>query len=388
MRTVVLDTNVLLADPQALLAFPDAEVIIPETVLGEIDKLKTSRVDPDLRFRGREVSRMIFEFSEGESLVDGIDLPDGGRLRVVPLESDTEMPEGLSARNADDRILAVARQVCTNGCEDLTLVTNDLNMLLKAQTFGVKVERRAEIEGGRAKQAVRWLQRYRVPITILAIAVAVFAGVLALSLYTSSLGGNGSTGRVPDEFRDSLTAEYRSLLDGLLALQSDSGDTDALKLVGNAYYDLYNQTGNVGFAQSAIDRYEKYLESNDTDGDVRTDMAYLHFRLGSTDRAIREVTEVLSADPNHLRANYNLGIIYLQSRTDFVNGAKQMMKVVDLAAQSSDPHTQLIATDARSILAQIKTAAAAAGVSVDIPPSYLPAEGTDTGAGTDAGTGI
>ena len=69
MRTVVFDTNVLLADPGALLAYPDAEVIVPEPVLGEIDKLKTSRVDPDLRFRGREVSRMLFEFSEGGSLI-------------------------------------------------------------------------------------------------------------------------------------------------------------------------------------------------------------------------------------------------------------------------------------------------------------------------------
>jgi hypothetical protein len=79
MKTIVLDTNVLLADPQALLAFPDAEVVIPETVLGELDKLKTSRVDPDLRFRGREVSRMLFELSEQGSLIDGVDLPDGGR---------------------------------------------------------------------------------------------------------------------------------------------------------------------------------------------------------------------------------------------------------------------------------------------------------------------
>ena len=70
-KVVVLDTNVLLADPQALLSFPRAEVVIPETVLGELDKLKTARVDPDLRFRGREVSRLLFEFSEEGSLDRG-----------------------------------------------------------------------------------------------------------------------------------------------------------------------------------------------------------------------------------------------------------------------------------------------------------------------------
>jgi tetratricopeptide (TPR) repeat protein len=329
---------------------------------------------------------MLFEFSEGQSLVSGIDLPDGGRLRVVPLESDAEMPDGLSARNADDRILAVARQVCSEGCEDLTLVTNDLNMLLKAQTFGVKVERRVEIEGGRAKQVVRWLQRYRVPITILAIALAVFAGVLALSLYTSNLGGNGSTGRVPDEFRDGLTAEYRNLLDGLLALEDDPNDTDALKLVGNSYYDLYNQTGNIGFAQSAIDRYERYLELSANDSDVRTDMAYLHFTLGSTDLAIQEVTAVLTTDPNHLEANFNLGIFYWRSsRNDYEGGANQLMKAIDLATASSDPHAEIIASNARQLLQQIKLEAEAAGITVEIPSSYLPAEGT--GTGTVPGTG-
>ena len=63
-KIVVLDTNVLLADPNSVLSFPRAEVVIPETVLGELDKLKTARVDPDLRFRGREVSRILFELSE------------------------------------------------------------------------------------------------------------------------------------------------------------------------------------------------------------------------------------------------------------------------------------------------------------------------------------
>ncbi len=111
-RVVIIDTNVLLADPNSILSFPRAEVVIPETVLGELDKLKTARVDPDLRFRGREVSRMLFEFSEEGSLVDGVDLPDGGRLRVAPFDSDADLPEGLVARNADDRILATAYQVC------------------------------------------------------------------------------------------------------------------------------------------------------------------------------------------------------------------------------------------------------------------------------------
>ena len=140
---VILDTNVLLADPNSVLSFPRADVVIPETVLSELDKLKTARVDPDLRFRGREVSRILFDLSEEGSLVDGVELPDGGSLRVAPFDSDHDVPEGVSPRNADDRILITANQVLKHAepGTDVRLVTNDLNMLLKAQTLGIPVTR-------------------------------------------------------------------------------------------------------------------------------------------------------------------------------------------------------------------------------------------------------
>ena len=80
MKTVVLDTNVLLADPRALFAYPGTEIVIPETVLSELDKLKTARIDPDLRFRGREVSRQIFELARDGSLTDGVDIEEGIRI--------------------------------------------------------------------------------------------------------------------------------------------------------------------------------------------------------------------------------------------------------------------------------------------------------------------
>jgi len=376
MRTVVLDTNVLLADPESLLSYPDAEVIIPETVLGEIDKLKTSRVDPDLRFRGREVSRMLFELSEGGSLVDGVDLADGGRLRIVPLDSDMGLPEGLSARNADDRILAVAYGVCAAGCEDLTLVTNDLNMLLKAQTFGIKVERRADAEGGFARRyIIRPFQRYKIPIGILAIAIAVFAGVLALSFYTSNLTTNPGSS-IPDEFRDSLTATYKNLLDGLLTLESNPDDTTALLQVANAYFDLYQASGSVGFAQKGIEYYTRYTEAVPDDLEARVDMAILLFYTGSTDRAIQEVTAVLELDPSHIQANLNLGVFYWQGRGDYENAARQITTAIDLADAGTEPHDAVIASDARAAMQQLKADAEKAGITLDIDPKYLPQETT------------
>lgn len=378
MRTVVLDTNVLLSDPHVLLAYPEANVIIPETVLGEIDKLKVSRVDQDLRFRGREVSRMLFELSETGNLVEGVALPDGGILKVAPLETETSLPEGLGTRNADDRILATAYQACSQGCEDLTLVTNDLNMLLKAQTYGINVERRTEVDAGLGKRTIRWFQRYKTPITILAIAVAVFAGVLALSFWTSQItgrGGNGVTTSVPTEFRDLLSAEQRNLLDGLMTLQQSPGDLEATKQVGNAYYALRDQTGSAAFAQKGIEYYSRYLQSEPDDADVRTDMAVLYFYIGETDRAIQESSQVIEDNSAHPQANFNLGIFYWRGRSDYQAAARQFTTVIDILEDSSDPHDTLVVTDAKSNLEQIKAEAAEAGVSIDIDPAYLP-EGT------------
>ena len=377
MRTVVLDTNVLLSDPGALLAFPDADVVIPETVLGEIDKLKVSRVDPDLRFRGREVSRMLFEFSENGSLIDGVALPDGGTIRVVPLDSDITLPEGLATRNADDRILATAYQACSEGCEELTLVTNDLNMLLKAQTYGIKVERRSEVGAGLGKRTVRWFQRYKTPITILAIAIAVFAGVLALSFYTSRItGGGANTASVPTEFRDMLSDDQRALLDGLTTLQDTPSDLEATLQVANAYYAIHEQTGGAAYARKGIEYYTTYLRSEPDDGDVRTDMSVLYFYIGETDRAIQEASEVIQAEPEHVNANFNLGVFYWRGRSDYQAAARQFMTVVDLLNDTSDPHDTIIDTNARENLKAIQQEATQAGVTIDVPTSYMPTEGT------------
>ncbi|MDI6843378.1 MAG: PIN domain-containing protein [Anaerosomatales bacterium] len=367
MRTVILDTNVLLSDPETLLAFPDAEVIVPDVVLGEIDKLKMQRVDPDLRYKGREVSRMLFEMSEGGSLTDGVETPEGGRIRVVGLAPDTPMPEGLSAKNADDRILAVALQMCSEGCEDLTLVTNDLNMLIKAQTLGIKVERRPELEGGFArKYIIRPFQRYRVPLTILAVAVGVFAGVLALAFYTTSLTGRSRSADVPTEFRDLLTTDQRTLLDGLTRLESSPNDAEAMKSVANAYYNLRDQTGNVQFARKAIDYYQRYLKLRPDDVDARTDLAAMLFYSGSTDEAIQQATLVLETKPEHIQANFNLGIFYWRGRSDYKAAALQFKKVIDLTSTSGDAHAGLIKQQAEANLQSIIKEAEAAGQPLDV----------------------
>lgn len=362
MKTVVLDTNVLLADPQALFSFPDAEIVIPDTVLGELDKLKTSRVDPDLRFRGRQVSRNLFELSEEGSLSDGIDLENGGRVRVVPLDTDSAMPEGLASRNADDRILAVALQLCPERCPDgLVMVTNDLNMLLKAQTYGLDVERYAEgPDGGFAKRyIIRPFQRYRVPLGILGTSLAIFAAIIFISVWGPGARDN-TPSAVPPEFRDQLPVAQQRILDYLTTLERDEKNLDARLDLANLYYELRLSTGDIRYSTLAIRHYERYLELRPENLDVRADLAASYFYAGQTDRAIQEATRILEQDGEHVQALYNLGIFYWRGRQDFVAAATQFQRVIELT-NNGDQQYQHINQEATNALDQVRQEAAAAG---------------------------
>lgn len=360
-KVVILDTNVLLADPNALLGFPRADVVIPEPVLGELDKLKTARVDPDLRFRGREVSRLLFELSEDGSLIDGVDLPDGGTLRVAPQPENANLPDGLSLRQTDDKILATAYQVChaREDC-DVTLITNDLNMLLKAQTLGIPVQRHGDgVEGGFARRyIIRPFQRYKVPLGILAIAVAVFAAILVIVFATRPEAQ--SAAQLPPEFKQLLTPVQQTAFDALTTLQTNPDDPEALLTMGNTYFNLTEQArlandaaAQLRWAQPGIRYYQRYLTGSPGDNDARADFATLLFYSGQTDRAIQEIGKVLEDNPSHVQANYNLGIIMLNARRDYDAAREQFQRVIDLT--KNNPDQQLIGQQAQLLLEQVET---------------------------------
>ena len=128
----------------------------------------------------------------------------------------------------------------------VTLVTNDLNMLLKAQTLGVPVERHGNgVEGGFAKRYIlRPVQRYRVPITILAVALAVFVAVIGIALYTQQRTGVDAA--LPSEFKALLTPGQLQALDALTTLQSSPKDPEALLKMANYYFDSAEQARIAG----------------------------------------------------------------------------------------------------------------------------------------------
>jgi PhoH-like ATPase len=138
-RVYVLDTSVLLSDPRALSRFAEHEVVIPLVVLTE---LEGKRHHPDLGWAARETLRMLEDLRlEHGSLLRPMPANDeGGTLRVEV--NHTEMagfPAALSVDTNDHRILAVARNLATEG-RDVTIVTKDLPLRLKASIVGLAAD--------------------------------------------------------------------------------------------------------------------------------------------------------------------------------------------------------------------------------------------------------
>ena len=139
-KTYVLDTNVLLHDPQALFRFEDNDVVIPITVIEEIDRFKK-----DLNETGRnarQVSRLLDGLRGEVPLVQGGALEGGGMLRVDLYTEDSmkRLPPELRVDRGDNRILAVALALKSSCNCPVVLVTKDTNLRIKADAVGLTVE--------------------------------------------------------------------------------------------------------------------------------------------------------------------------------------------------------------------------------------------------------
>jgi PhoH-like ATPase len=144
VRTYVLDTSVLLADPGALGRFAEHEVVLPVVVISE---LEGKRHHPELGFFARTALRALDEMRVTHGRLDE-PIPvgeEGGTLRVELNHTDpASLPSGFRLGDNDTRILAVARNLANEG-SDVTLVSKDLPLRIKASAVGLDAqEYRAE----------------------------------------------------------------------------------------------------------------------------------------------------------------------------------------------------------------------------------------------------
>ena len=146
VKNYILDTNVLLHDPNSLLSFQENNVLIPIEVIEEIDRFK--RESSELGQNARSFSRSLDSLREKGSLSEGVSLANGGRLRII-LESPVGKGKaGVPAINGhgsgqsvDSRI--VARALCVQKASPkirTILVTKDINLRIKADALGLPAE--------------------------------------------------------------------------------------------------------------------------------------------------------------------------------------------------------------------------------------------------------
>ncbi|CAD6002084.1 PhoH family protein [Agreia sp. COWG] len=143
-RTYVLDTSVLLSDPKAIFRFAEHPVVLPVIVITE---LESKRNDPEIGYFARQALRNLDEL---RVLHERLDFPiavgEGGSLRVELNHSNMSvLPSGLQLGDNDSRILAVAMNLANDGL-DVTVVSKDLPLRVKAASIGLAAEEyRAEL---------------------------------------------------------------------------------------------------------------------------------------------------------------------------------------------------------------------------------------------------
>jgi PhoH-like ATPase len=147
-KIFVLDTNVVLYDFRCIYSFEEHNVVIPITLLEEIDKFK--RGNEIINYNAREFSRELDTLIGDNLLSDGVKLPNGG---CVIVHTDVVRDDFLRATfwedSPDHRILALAYNLVKQfGNDRVFLVSKDINLRMKGKSIGIHAE---DYETGKIK---------------------------------------------------------------------------------------------------------------------------------------------------------------------------------------------------------------------------------------------
>ena len=141
-KLFVLDTSVLLFDHSATANFEENDIAIPITVLEELDNFKIGNETKN--FEARSVIRYLDKLSEGREIRDWIALGPGlGRLKIV-MNSDVQELSAIDVYGSDKndhKIINSALHLREQNPEvQVTLVTKDINLRIKAKAMGLDAE--------------------------------------------------------------------------------------------------------------------------------------------------------------------------------------------------------------------------------------------------------
>ncbi|MFC2075310.1 PhoH family protein [Bdellovibrionota bacterium] len=137
-KTFVVDTSVLLFDPQAIYKFGNNDLVIPLIVVEQLDHFK--RDSNENGRNARYFSNLLDSFRAKGHLAKGVKLNgEGGKILVdLGLEELEGLPPHLRFGNrADNLILACALRRAQEKKGEIVLVTKDTNLRVKADVLGV-----------------------------------------------------------------------------------------------------------------------------------------------------------------------------------------------------------------------------------------------------------
>jgi PhoH-like ATPase len=144
-KAYVIDTNVLIHDPSAIFNFEEHQVVIPMTVLEELDKLKTGKsgVSMECRQAIRNIDKIIGEATPQE-ISEGVAIPSAletsGSLKILmdkPVQQSNMLPNDLNDNKIINSLIFLQQQ---NLKTQIVLVTKDINMRLKSRGCGIAAE--------------------------------------------------------------------------------------------------------------------------------------------------------------------------------------------------------------------------------------------------------
>ncbi|WP_047046342.1 PhoH family protein [Vibrio mexicanus] len=142
-KLFVLDTNILLHEPLAIYSFQEHDVVIPMTVLEELDRIKDSKRDVarDARVAIRALED-LFRDATPDEISEGIPFTDQQVSGTISILADFELTETVKAfadKEGDNRILnAVLYLQNKRAPREVVLITKDINMRLRAKGAGVR----------------------------------------------------------------------------------------------------------------------------------------------------------------------------------------------------------------------------------------------------------
>jgi PhoH-like ATPase len=146
-KIFVLDTNVLIHDPNAILRFDEHDIYLPIVVLEELDHTKVglSEVARNVRQASRLLDELV-EKAHGD-IAHGVKIPaaspdiETGRLYFHLDAVHSHLPNGMSPSNPDNVLLGITLDLGkAHPAREVVLVTKDINLRIKAHALGLRAE--------------------------------------------------------------------------------------------------------------------------------------------------------------------------------------------------------------------------------------------------------